>query len=79
LRVTSRRDAAAFVVVLDRVSGRLLHPASNRMVVFDRGGDTVYGSELALPKAVRGFCPLAESLMGTNGEESLPGSRLPAR
>lgn len=79
LTVTSRRDAAAFVVVLDRISGRLLRPAINRMVVFDRGGDTVYGSELALPRAVRGFCPLAESLGAGNVEESLPGSRLPAR
>jgi hypothetical protein len=79
LMLTSRQEAAAFVVVLDSVSGKLLHPATSRMVVFGRGGDTVYGSELALPKAVSGFCPLAESLAAIEVGESLPGSRLPAR
>ncbi len=79
LTITSRRDAASFLVVLDRVSRRLLRPAINRMVVFDRGGDTVYGSEQPLPKAVRGFCPLAEGLVATKVDEILPGSVLPAR
>jgi len=79
LMVTNRKDAAAFLIVLDRVSGKLFHPAFSKMVVFDRGGDTVYGSERALPKAVRGFCPVTETLAATEVEESLPGSRLPAR
>ena len=79
LTVTSRKDAAAFLVVLDRVSGKLLHPSTSKMVVFDRGGDTVYGSERGLPKAVRGFCAVAENLAATKVEESLPGSRLPSR
>ncbi|MEI9972948.1 MAG: hypothetical protein WDO73_13340, partial [Ignavibacteriota bacterium] len=79
LTVTSRKETAAFLIVLERASGRLLKPATNRMVVFDRGGDTVYGSQLALPKAVRGFCPLAENLASTQADEGLPGSRLPVR
>ena len=79
LTVTSRRDAAAFLVVLDRASGKLLQPATSKMVVFDRGGDMVYGSERALPRAVRGFCALAENLAATKVEESLPGGRLPSR
>ena len=78
LMVTNRKDAAALLVVLDRTPGKLLHPATNRMVVFDHSGDTVYGSERALPKAVREFCAVAQST-ATKGEESLPGSRLPAR
>jgi len=78
LMVTSRRDAAAFLVVLDRTPGKLLHPATNRMVVFDHSGDTVYGSERALPKAVREFCAVAQST-ATKGEENLPGSKLPVR
>ena len=79
LTITNRKDAAAFLIVLDRASGKLLHPATSKMVVFDRGGDTVYGSERALPKAVRGFCALAENLAITKAEESLPGSRLASR
>ena len=79
LTLTTRKEAAAFLVVLDRASGKLLRRASSKMVVFDRGGDTVYGSERALPKAVRGFCALAETLAIAKVEESLPGSRLPAR
>jgi hypothetical protein len=79
LRVTSRKDAAAFLIVLDRASGNLFHPAFSKMVVFDRGGDTVYGSVRALPKAVRGFCAVTETLAATKVEESLPGSRLPAQ
>jgi len=79
LMVTSRKEAAVFLIVLDRASAKLLHPAVNKMVVFDRGGDTVYGSESALPKAVRGFCGLAENLAATKVEESLPGSRLASR
>jgi hypothetical protein len=79
LVVTNRKDAAAFLIVLDRAAGKLFHPAFSKMVVFDRGGDTVYGSERALPKAVRGFCAVTETLAATNAEESLPGSRLAAR
>ena len=79
LMVTNRKDAAAFLIVLDRASGKLLHPAFSKMVVFDHGGDTVYGSERALPKAVRGFCAVTETLAATTAAESLPGSRLPAR
>jgi hypothetical protein len=79
LLVTSRKDAATFMVLLDRTSGKLLRHATSTMVVLDRGGDTVYGSDRALPKAVRGFCPLAERLSATKVEESLPGSRLSLR
>jgi hypothetical protein len=79
LMVTNRKDAAAFLILLDRASGKLFHPAFSKMVVFDRGGDTVYGSERALPKAVRGFCAVTETLAATTAAESLPGSRLPAR
>jgi hypothetical protein len=79
LTITTRKDAAAFLIVLDRASGELFHPAFSKMVVFDRGGDTVYGSELALPKAVRGFCAVTQALGATMAAESLPGSRLPAR
>jgi hypothetical protein len=79
LMVTSRKDAATFLVLLDRTSGKLLRHATSTMVVLDRGGDTVYGSDRALPKAVRGFCPLAEKLAAVKVEESLPGSRLSAR
>ena len=78
LMVTNRKDAAAFLVVLERTPGKLLHPATNRMVVFDHSGDTVFGSERALPKAVREFCAVAQRA-DTKDEESLPGSRLPAR
>jgi len=79
LTITNRKDAAALLVMLDRAPGKLLRPATNKMVVFDRGGDTIYGSERPLPKAVRGFCSLALSLVDRKAEESLPGSRLPAR
>jgi len=80
LMVTSRQDAATFLIVLDRASGNLLHHGTSRMVVFDRTGDSVYGSERPLGKAARGFCPLAKSLaVTTRVEESLPGSRFSAR
>ena len=79
LMVTSRKDTAAFLIVLDRASGNLLHRAASKMVVFNRAGDTVYGSERPLGKAARGFCPLAKSLAATRVEESLPGSRFSAR
>jgi hypothetical protein len=79
LMVTSRRDTAAFLVVLDRTSRKLLRPGTSRMVVFDRGGDTVYGSAGALPKAVRAFCGLAQNLTVTKAEQSLPGTLLPMR
>jgi hypothetical protein len=82
LTVTSRRDAAMFVVVLDRSAGKLLHPATARMVVVDRAGDTVYGaSTRALGKAVRGFCASAQKLTGTNANvgDSLPGNGFFAR
>jgi hypothetical protein len=79
LMVTNRKDAAAFLIVLDRASGKLFQPGFSKMLVFDRGGDTVYGSERALPKAVRGFCAVTETLAASKAEESLPGSRLPAR
>lgn len=79
LMVTSRKEAAAFLIVLDRASGKLFHPGFSKMVVFDRGGDTVYGSERALPKAVLGFCAVAENLAATKVEDGLPGSRLAAR
>jgi hypothetical protein len=79
LTVTSRKDAAAFLVVLDRTSKKLLHPATTRMVVIDRAGDKVYGSQRALGQAVRGFCASAQNLAAAKGEESLPGSRFSAR
>jgi len=79
LTVTNRKDAAAFLVVLDRASKKLLHRATNKMVVIDRAGDTVYGSRRRLAKAVRGFCASAQNLAVTTVDESLPGSRLNAR
>jgi len=79
LTVTSRKDAAAFRVVLDRTPKKLLRPAVNRMVVVDRAGDKVYGSQQALGRAVRGFCALAQNLASTETAEFLPGSQFQAR
>ena len=79
LTVTNRKAASAFLVVLDRTSKKLLRPATTKMVVIDRAGDTVYGSQRALGKAVRGFCASAQSVTVTAVEESLPGSRFSAR
>jgi hypothetical protein len=80
LTVTSRREAAAFTVLLERAPGKLLHPATTRMVVFDRAGDMVFGArERALGKAVRGFCASAPSVTETNGSGRLPDGGLFAR
>jgi hypothetical protein len=79
LLVTSRKDAATFLIVLDRTARKVLRRATTKMVVFDRAGDTVYGSERPLGKAARGFCPLAKNLPGAKVEESLPGSRFSLR
>jgi hypothetical protein len=79
LMVTNRKEAAAFLVVLDRTSRKLLRPAADRMVVIDRAGDTVYGSRQALARAVHGFCASAQNLPAANAEENLPGSRFSAR
>ena len=75
LTVTSRKESAAFLVVLDRIPAKLLHAASSRMVVFDRSGDTVYGSQRKLEKAVRGFCGAAQHLASAKSEESAPAGR----
>jgi hypothetical protein len=78
--VTSRREAATFTVVLEHKAGKLLHREDNKMVVFDRAGDMVYGaSERKLAKAVRGFCGSLASFPGTavaGGQpDGLPGAR----
>jgi hypothetical protein len=81
--VTSRREAAAFTVVLEYKSGNLLHRGGSRMVVFDRAGDMVYGaSERALGKALRGFCMAGQGFLGSAAgggaggvPDALPGAR----
>jgi hypothetical protein len=70
LTVTSRRETAAFLMLLDRTPGKLLRPAASRMVVFDRGGDTIYGSQRPLEKAVRGFCAAAQRAAPLKAESS---------
>jgi len=79
MTITSRKEAAAYLVVLERTAGKLLRRATARMVVFDRAGDTVYGSELPLAKALRGFCTSAQSLVAAKADESQPDSRFFAR
>jgi len=79
LTVTSRKESAAFLVVLDRTPGKLVRAASSRMVVFDRSGDTVYGSQRSLEKAVRGFCSAAQHTAAAKTGESAPEGRSFAR
>ena len=77
LVVTSRREAAAYTVALERASGKLFRAGTTRMVIFDRAGDMVYGaSERAPAKALRGFCKMAPNLAVTNAGARQPDGRL---
>jgi hypothetical protein len=80
--VTSRKQAAAFTVVLEREPAKFLRRADSRMVVFDHAGDIVYGaSGGSLAKAVRGFCSAAPKFLSTETvgrpQDALPGARWP--
>jgi hypothetical protein len=58
--VTNRREAATFVVALDREPGKWLQKDTD-LLVFNRSGDMVYETTAPeLGEAVRRFCTVSQ-------------------